>query len=122
MGLVLIPRRVELGLLLAGLVAAALMPTLPHVPLCFYHAITGHDCPGCGTTRAVFAILHGRFAAAASVNLLGYLVLVVVFRRMVTLAKPETAMSWFNSRLADRVLLGAMISIAVLQYAYKLLR
>lgn len=122
MGLVLISRRVELGLLLAGLVAAALMPTLPHVPLCFYHAITGHDCPGCGTTRAVFAILHGRFAAAASFNLLGYLVLVVVFRRMVTLAKPETATSWFNSRLADRVLLGAMISIAVLQYAYKLLR
>ena len=32
MGLVLISRRVELGLLLAGLIAFALMPALPHVP------------------------------------------------------------------------------------------
>jgi hypothetical protein len=122
MGLVLIPRRVELGLLLAGLLAAALMPTLPHVPLCFYHAVTGSDCPGCGTTRAVFAILHGRFAAAADFNLLGYFVMLIVLRRIVTLARPETATSWFNSPRADKLLMGSMIAVAAVQYAYKLLR
>lgn len=41
---------------------------------------------------------------------------------MVTLAMPQTASSWFNSLRADKVLLGAMISIAVIQYACKLLR
>jgi len=122
MGLVLIPRRVELGLLLAALLAAALMPTLPHVPLCFYHAVTGGDCPGCGTTRAVFAILHGRFAAAADFNLLGYFVLLIVLRRIVTLAKPETATAWYNSPRADKLLMGAMIAVAAVQYAYKMLR
>jgi hypothetical protein len=122
MGLVLIPRRVELGLLLAALLAAALMPTLPHVPLCFYHAVTGSDCPGCGTTRAVFAILHGRFAAAADFNLLGYFVMLIVLRRIVTLAKPEAAAAWFNSPRADKLLMGSMIAVAAVQYAYKTLR
>jgi hypothetical protein len=122
MGLVLIPRKLELALLIAGLVAFALMPALPHVPLCFYHAITGSDCPGCGTTRAVFAILHGRFAAAADFNLLGYFVMLIVLRRIVTLARPETATSWFNSPRADKLLMGSMIAVAAVQYAYKLLR
>lgn len=121
MGLVLIPRKLELALLLAGLLAFALMPELPHVPLCFYHAVTGHDCPGCGTTRAVFAILHGRFAAAAAFNLLGYFVLLIVLRRIVTLARPELQERWFNSPLADKVLLGTMLGVAVVQFARKTL-
>jgi hypothetical protein len=122
MGLVLIPRKLELALLIAGLVAFALMPALPHVPLCFYHAVTGSDCPGCGTTRAVFAILHGRFAAAADFNLLGYFVLLIALRRIVTLAKPEAATAWYNSPRADKLLMGSMIAVAAVQYAYKLLR
>jgi len=121
MGLVLIPRKVELALLVAGLVAFALMPELPHVPLCFYHAMTGHDCPGCGTTRAVFAILHGRFANAAAFNLLGYFVMLIVLRRIVTLAHPNLQEQWFNSPRADKVLMGAMLTVAVVQFAYKTL-
>lgn len=122
MGLVLIPRKVELALLIAGLLAFALMPELPHVPLCFYHAVTGHDCPGCGTTRSVFAILHGRFAVAAAFNLLGYFVMLIVFRRIITLAKPALADRWFNQPRADKLLLGTMIAVAALQFVYKLTR
>ena len=122
MGLVLIPRKLELALLIAGLVAFALMPELPHVPLCFYHAMTGHDCPGCGTTRSVFAILHGRFATAAAFNLLGYFVMLIVLRRMVTLARPELQKQWFNSPSADKLLMGSMIAVAAVQYTYKMLR
>ncbi|HYM62366.1 MAG TPA: DUF2752 domain-containing protein [Thermoanaerobaculia bacterium] len=29
------------------------------VPPCVFHAITGLQCPGCGTTRAMHALLHG---------------------------------------------------------------
>lgn len=116
------PRRVELALLLAGLLAFALMPELPHVPLCFYHAVTGHDCPGCGTTRSVFAILHGRFAAAADFNLLGYFVLLIVARRLLTLTRPDFTDRWFNRPLADKVILGTMLTVAVVQFLYKLLR
>lgn len=119
MGLVLIPRKLELALLIAGLVAFALLPELPHVPLCFYHAMTGHDCPGCGTTRAVFAILHGRFATAAAFNLLGYFVMLIVLRRIVMLARPDLRERWFNTPRADKVLMGTMLTVAVVQFAYK---
>ncbi|NLO11422.1 MAG: DUF2752 domain-containing protein [Candidatus Cloacimonetes bacterium] len=36
--------------------------------LCIIKNISGYNCPGCGTTRAVSAILKGKFAAAYSYN------------------------------------------------------
>lgn len=30
-----------------------------HFP-CLFHALTGYYCPGCGGTRAVYALLHGK--------------------------------------------------------------
>jgi len=37
-------------------------------PPCPLHALTGLDCPGCGSLRAVHHLLHGRISAAASLN------------------------------------------------------
>lgn len=37
-----------------------LVPNLPPMP-CVLHQLTGLYCPGCGGTRAVEALLHGRF-------------------------------------------------------------
>ncbi|WP_307781211.1 DUF2752 domain-containing protein [Rhabdothermincola sediminis] len=39
-------------------------------PQCPFKAMTGLDCPGCGMTRAVYALLHGDLLRAASHNLL----------------------------------------------------
>jgi hypothetical protein len=39
-------------------------------PKCPFHTLTGFDCPGCGSQRAVHAILHGDFKAATGYNLL----------------------------------------------------
>jgi hypothetical protein len=36
---------------------AAAAPRLPS--LCPVHALTGHDCPGCGMTRALLALAQG---------------------------------------------------------------
>lgn len=32
------------------------------VPRCFFKFATGYDCPGCGSQRAIHALLHGHFA------------------------------------------------------------
>lgn len=37
-------------------------------PQCFFHSVTGLDCPGCGTTRALHSLLHGDVAAAFRFN------------------------------------------------------
>jgi hypothetical protein len=39
-------------------------------PACQFHRLTGLNCPGCGMTRAVYALLHGEFLAALRDNAL----------------------------------------------------
>ena len=37
-------------------------------PRCLFKAATGLDCPGCGTTRALHHLLHGRIEEAFQFN------------------------------------------------------
>lgn len=37
-------------------------------PQCVFHQLTGLDCPGCGITRALHALLHGRVGEAFRFN------------------------------------------------------
>ncbi len=37
-------------------------------PPCPVHALTGYDCPGCGTQRAVHQLLNGNIASAWHCN------------------------------------------------------
>jgi Protein of unknown function (DUF2752) len=39
-------------------------------PVCLFHKLTGLNCPGCGATRALFALLHGHFLRALHDNAL----------------------------------------------------
>ncbi len=47
-------------------------------PICPFKMMTGQDCPGCGATRSLAALLHGNPGVAADHNLLFVLALPVV--------------------------------------------
>lgn len=48
-----------------------------HFPGCPTKTLFGFDCPGCGSTRAVYALIHGNVSRAADHNIV--LVLMVPF-------------------------------------------
>ncbi|KAA8966324.1 DUF2752 domain-containing protein [Mycobacterium sp.] len=81
-----IPRHsvAPLGAALGVVSACALVwwadPTTPGgvLPPCPTKLLLGIDCPGCGSLRMLYAVLHGDVAAAARFNALGLVVLVLL--------------------------------------------
>ncbi len=61
-----------------------------YLPRCPLYALTGFYCSGCGTTRSLYALLHGRFAEAATQNMLLYPAL---FLAVLLLFKPHLALN-----------------------------
>jgi hypothetical protein len=63
---------------LVGAAAAVLFVFDPRTtwfyPQCPFLALTGFECPGCGTTRALHALLHGRLTTAFALNPLLFIV------------------------------------------------
>jgi hypothetical protein len=60
-----------LGLIILALVYYLFDPSkYSFFPKCPFHWLTGLDCPGCGSQRAVFSLLHGHFYQAMKYNLL----------------------------------------------------
>ncbi len=51
----------------------------PHLRLCGFYWLTGHPCPLCGLTRAMFALAKGHFAEAIHFNALAPLAFAMVF-------------------------------------------
>jgi hypothetical protein len=50
-------------------------------PVCLFHQMTGLNCPGCGMTRALYALLHGNFSVALKDNALFIFTLAVLAAR-----------------------------------------
>jgi hypothetical protein len=55
-------------------------PTTPGgpLPVCPTKALLGIDCPGCGSARMLYSLLHGNVVAAARFNALGLIALVLL--------------------------------------------
>lgn len=62
---------------LGGCVAVAVLDPAARAeisPGCPFRLLTGLDCPGCGGTRALYALTQGQIATSMSSNLLVWLV------------------------------------------------
>jgi hypothetical protein len=55
-------------------------PTTPHgpLPVCPTKALLGIDCPGCGTMRMLYSLMHGNLLAAARFNAVALVALVLL--------------------------------------------
>lgn len=47
-------------------------------PRCTFKLLTGWDCPGCGSTRALHALLHGHVADAWNANPASFVAVILV--------------------------------------------
>jgi hypothetical protein len=87
-------------------------------PHCPFNSITGLFCPGCGSQRAVSALLHGELLQALSFNiLLVFSMPLVLYSAMVSIANNFTKKQWqqklFYSPLFVKVFLFVVIAFGV---------
>jgi hypothetical protein len=70
------------ALLLFAVLWSVTLPAEPRFHVCGYRWLTGHDCPFCGLTRALFALAKGHLTEALHFNLLSplaFAMLLVLF-------------------------------------------
>jgi len=68
-------------------------------PICLFHALTGWNCPGCGGTRSLYALLHGHLRAALRDNALFVILLAAAGARGI----------WFAARRTQRQPVGEFL-------------
>lgn len=86
-------------------------PTTPGgpLPVCPTKLLLGIDCPGCGSMRMVYSLLHGDLAAAAQFNAVALLALPLLVLAWITWTagrwRGRPVRSWQHWRWAPTVTL-----------------
>ena len=73
-------------------------------PRCPFYALTGYKCPGCGTLRAIHAVLHFRIADAWRLNPILFAAVPVIIGLL------------FSRKFATSVVVGRIILIVTILY------
>ena len=87
-------------------------------PVCLFHQWTGLNCPGCGGTRAAYALLHGRFVTAFHDNALFLLCLAFGAGRAIWMGmgklRRQPAVPWWSTWMLWS-LLGLTIAFGIIR-------
>lgn len=116
-----------LSVSLGGLTLAASWMAL-HLPWphCFFLAVTGHPCVGCGGTRAAIAFFHGNFLTSWQWNPLAFVFLCGValfdFYAAIVLVLRAPRLRMLVSRPAKTFSRGLIIALLALNWIYLLSR
>ena len=88
-------------------------------PKCLFHEMTGLYCPGCGSTRALYCLMHGEFREALRDNalvvlalpLLGGIFLVRALRHQPPIVARQSQLRWLGLLLAMIVVFGVLRNV-----------
>ncbi len=99
----------------AGAYVLAVDPAGGGYPRCLFYEATGYYCAGCGATRALHALLHGKLTEALHDNALFVVLLPVALALVLKWAGPAWWENrWPSGQLAPRALvLRALALLAV---------
>jgi len=95
-------------------------PALYPFPRCPFNLLTGLYCPGCGSQRAIHALLHGQLQRAANFNLLAVvctpILLIGLFNKIRTLLTGTVHFtSWLYRPWLTWSIMVATFSFAILR-------
>ncbi len=107
----------------AAVYVYAVNPTQGGYPSCFLYQTTGLYCAGCGATRALHALLHGRVLEALHDNVL-FISLLPVFLALagIYLGKAWRRNGWPGVTLPEAVLLRGGFGAVALMVAFMVVR
>ncbi len=90
-------------------------------PKCVFHAVTGYECPGCGTQRAIHSLLHGQLLNAIKYNLLFVVSLPYLFiGAVLDLANPENnKLARFKEKFYNSNVLIAIAIIIIFYWFFR---
>lgn len=109
------PAVIATGIAAAGTLVWFADPTTPGgiIPPCPTNALLHINCPGCGTSRMLYSLLHGDIGAALAYNALGVVLLALLVISAVTYAvglwRGRKIRGWHNLRYAPMTVLVATL-------------
>ncbi|MEP7318826.1 MAG: DUF2752 domain-containing protein [Panacibacter sp.] len=91
-----------------------------YFPKCFFYLLTGLHCPGCGSQRAIVALLHGNFIDALHNNVLAVAALPLLLYSFIalcinTFTKKIIGQKIFYTPLFVKIVLSVVIVFTILR-------
>lgn len=88
----------------------------PYFPKCPFRLLTGLKCPGCGSQRAIHALLHGNLTGALKANplfviALPYLALWPVLEILAATRNSDTSKRWLSTLYGSKAAIVVLVII-----------